>query len=209
MTEPFMIFGEIGFDENCRPEPLGKYLRANPAPATPEIIINSPGGSAVDGAAMLAEIERHGNATCRVVGMAASAASLLMLGGREVVLHREAMVMIHEPASIAFGTSQDFRKAADSLEKFTGVYAAAYARLTGNSEESIRRWMRDETWLSAEEALALNFCDRIEGGEDPVAYAKFDYGRFRHAPAHLVRMAQKNGWATASPDASKKESTDA
>lgn len=207
--EPFMIFGEIGFDENCRPAPLGNYLRANPAPAAPEIIINSPGGSAIDGATMLAEIERHGNATCRVIGMAASAASLLMLGGREVLIHRDAIVMIHEPALMAFGTSQDFRDAADTLDKFTGIYAAAYARLTGNSEKSIRSWMKDETWLTAEEALALNFCDRIEGGGDPVAYAKFDYGRFRQAPAHLVRLAQKNGWATVSPDASKKESTDA
>ncbi|MFD1193349.1 head maturation protease, ClpP-related [Seohaeicola saemankumensis] len=200
---PFMVFGEIGF-ENCRPEPLGNFLRANPAPAAPEIIINSPGGGAVDGAAMLAEIERHGNAVCRVIGMAASAASLLMLGGREVVMHRDAMVMIHEPASMVFGTSKDFRTAADNLDKFTAIYAAAYARLSGNSEQSIRRWMKDETWLSSEEALALNFCDRVEGGQDPVAYAQFDYGRFRHAPAHLMRIAQQNGWATGSSNVSEK-----
>lgn len=206
MSDPFMIFGEIGL-ENCRAEPLAEYLRANPAKA--EVHINSYGGHAIEGAAMLAALERHGRATVLVSGMAASAASLLMLGGSEVVLHRDAIIMIHEPSSIAFGTSEDFRKAADSMEKMTSIYAAAYARLTGNSEKAIRRWMKDETWMSAEEALALNFCDRIDGGGDPVAYAKFDYGRFRQAPAHLVRMTQQNGWAAASPDVSEKGKTHA
>ena len=73
----------------------------------------------------------------------------------------------------------------------------------------MREWMRTETWLSAEEALALNFCDRIEGGESTPPIARFDFTRFQSAPEFLVRMARENGWATASPEQGKRKRTDA
>lgn len=69
--------------------------------------------------------------------------------------------------------------------------------------------MKAETWLTAEEALSLNFIDQIEGDAKPVAVAAFDFTRFQHAPAMLVQMARANGWATASPDAGTKETTHA
>jgi ATP-dependent protease ClpP protease subunit len=196
MTPHYAIHGEIG-DGDARAEPLGNFLRANRGPVT--VTINSVGGHAHEGGAMLGELERHGHATCIVEGMAASAASLLMMGGRTVVLHPAAMVMIHEPSGLSYGPAEAHRYAAGVLDKMTLVYAEAYARLTGNPLELVRKWMADETWLNAEEALALNFCDRIEGAEATVAFAAYDYSKFRHAPAQLVQLARSKGWVSGSP----------
>lgn len=206
MPLQYLVMDEIGFGD-ARAEPLVNFLTANPGPV--EILLNSPGGIATEGAAMLAAIEQHGQVTVRVSGIAASAASLLMVGGKVVTMHREAHVMIHDPAVMAYGNGAKLRKWADDLDKIGATYASAYSRLTGNKIQMVRAWMEKETWMTAGEALALNFCDRIEGDEQPEPVASFDYGMFRHAPAHLVRLAQQNGWATASPDTGKKEITNA
>ena len=60
--------------------------------------------------------------------------------------------------------------------------------------------MGAETWLSADEALALNLDDAIKERREAEAVARFDYSRFRAAPEALVRMAHDHGWATVSPD---------
>lgn len=76
----------------------------------------------------------------------------------------------------------------------------AYANATGNDLNLILGWMKAETWLSAEEARELNFCDVIEDAEtasSPVA--AFDFTKFKSAPPELVRLAIKSGWAAASP----------
>lgn len=202
MIPEYYLFDEIGIGD-CRAEPLGRFLAANPGEVT--LRINSPGGIATEGAAMVAAIEQHGNVAVQVSGIAASAASLVMVAGRRVSLHRDSMVMIHDPAALAFGTGDQLRKWADTLDKIAGVYAATYARHTGNPVDLIAGWMAAETWMTAEEAKALRFCDAIEGGEAAAPVAAFDYGKFRNAPAHLVQMARKNGWAAGTPVTGKKE----
>lgn len=203
MTPPrFDIAGEIGLD-NATGAAVGRFLDANPGPV--DIFINSFGGVATEGAAIMAALERHGQATAHVQGVAASAASLAMLGAKRVVMHSAATIMIHEPGTMAFGTAGDMRAAADVLDKLTAIYASAYARATGNPEARIAAWMAEETWLTADEAVALNFADEIAADpEGPVAIAAFDYRKFKAAPAHLVQMALKNGWATVSPVSKEK-----
>lgn len=107
---------------------------------------------------------------------------------------------LHEPSAFTFGTAEEHRAGADALEKMTEVYAKAYARATGHSVQRIAAWMKEETWLTAEEAFELNFCDEIEARQnDMQMVAAFDYGRFRNAPANLVTLARNNGWVTGSP----------
>lgn len=207
MTAPsFRIEGIIG-EDTARAAPIAEFLAANPGPV--EVVVNSPGGDAFEGAAMKADIEHHGHVTAIGEGIVASAASLLLMGGAEIILHRDTMFMIHDPAGLSFGPADTHRRTAATLDKIGDVYASAYARASGNPVARVKAWMREETWLTAEEAVALNFADRIEESERIVACAAFDFTRFRNAPASLVRMAQVNGWATASPDAGKKETTNA
>ncbi len=207
MRARFDISGEIG-EPGARAADLVEFLKANPGAV--DVSINSPGGIASEGAAIMAALEAHGAAHVRIVGMAASAASLAALGGKAVTMHSAALLMIHDPSAFTFGTAEDHRAGAETLDKMTGVYAAAYARATGHSVARIAAWMKSETWLTAQEALELNFCDAIEADSDgSQMVAAFDYGRFRNAPAELVTMARKNGWVTESPVISKRGQADA
>lgn len=203
MTPQLNIFDEIGISAS-RLAVVEPFLSDNPGPAT--VHINSPGGIATEGAAIAAAIERHGNVTIRVSGIAASAASLVMVAGKRIILHRDALVMIHDPAALAYGTGPQLRKWADDLDKIGTVYAASYSHHTGNPVKTVAKWMADETWLTAEEAVALNFADEIEG-EAAAEAATFDYTAFRNAPAQLVQLARKNGWAAARPNKTGKKET--
>ena len=202
MSPRFEIEGVIGLDQ-ATPSALGRFLSDNPGPVT--LSINSAGGDAMAGAAMMAQIERHSRVSVQVQGIAASAATLLVVAGHEVVVHQAAMLMIHEPYALADGTAEAHRLAADALDKMSRTYAEAYARHTGHSVDRILAWMRAETWMTAQEAVELRFADRIEMQAAPPAMAAFDYTRFRAAPAELVQAAHKNGWAAGTPDSQTKE----
>lgn len=193
MMPTFTIEGIIG-EGDATASAVSAFLQANPAEAS--IKINSPGGNAVEGAAIMSELEAHGNVSALVQGIAASAASLAVMGAKEIVMHDAAMLMIHEPSMLIFGRSAALRNGADTLDKMSGIYAHAYARASGNSPEMVAAWMAAETWMSAEDALALNFIDKIAAAETaPVMAAAFDYSLFREAPQQLVQLAQKHGWA--------------
>lgn len=157
---------------------------------------------------MLAEIERHGCVTAIGQGIVASAATLPLICASEIVLHRDVAVMIHDPAGMTIGPAPAHRATADMLEKLGGIYAQAYARNIGHPVARVSAWMAEETWLTAEEALALNFCDRIEDPDGaapvPPAVAGFDVTAFHNPPAALVQLV--NGRAAVPPASSEKES---
>lgn len=187
---------------------VSEFLAANAGKV--EVLVNSPGGDATEGAAICAALEsRAADVTARIEGIAASAASLAVMGAGRIVMHPAALMMIHEPHAWTQGTGDDMRKTAADLDKFSKVYAEAYARATGHPVDRIAAWMKAETWLTAEEALELNFCDAIEGGAAAEPLARFDYSRFRAVPPELLRAARANGWVPAAPDAGKMEKPDA
>jgi ATP-dependent Clp protease protease subunit len=197
MSARFYLSGEIG-EGKARAQVLGAFLRDNPGPV--ELFINSPGGIATEGAALMAEVERHGKVTARLQGVVASAATLPAVAASRIIMHPSAVFMIHEPMTVAYGQADALRVTAETLDKLTGIYGAAYAKATGLDLKLILAWMKAETWLSAEEAKELNFCDLIEEtGAESSAVAAFDYTKFKSPPAELVRLAVANGWANGSP----------
>lgn len=195
MNNILHIHGPIGEGENTALA-VGDFLSVNiGVPVT--LVVNSYGGIASDGAAMMALIEQHGQVRAEVIGVAASAASLMIMGAAEIAIHAAAQLMIHEPSNLAWGTANDLRREAENLDKLTETYAAAYSRATGHPVARIRAWMAAETWMTAEEAIALNFADQIFGETEaakPEAVAAFDYTRFRNPPAALVDIATRKGW---------------
>lgn len=204
MSARFELNGDIETGQASR---LAGFLAANPGAVT--LHINSPGGDALEGAALMAEVERHGAVTVRVQGIAASAATLPMVAAQQVIMHPAAMVMIHEPSAWGGGTADQLRDTAATLDKMSATYAAAYARHTGHTVSRIAAWMKAETWLTAEEAVELRFADQIEKAKAPQVVAAYDYTKFRQPPEGLVRLAQKNGWATGSPIPKSKEKKNA
>jgi ATP-dependent protease ClpP protease subunit len=202
MMPSHRIEGEIGWEATAGG--LASFLAANRGRPV-EIVFNSPGGLATEGAAMKAELEKHGRAIGIVRGISASAASLALMGCDRIVMHPDAFLMIHEPSAGTWGAADDHRKAAEVLDLMTGVYADGYARRAKMDKEKALELMAAETWMDAEMAVDLGFADMIEAeGSTQLLVARFDYaGRFRHAPAALIAMAREKGWATRSPEHGK------
>ena len=156
------VSGFIG-EPPATADDLARFLAA--AGGQPvEVVVNSPGGDAYEGSAMLAEMQRYpGRVTVLIEGIAASAASLVAMGGDEILIDAAAVLMIHNPATLTIGTAADLRASADTLDKLAGIYAAAYAARSGNRTVDVLGWMHSETWMTAEEAVALGFADRVIG----------------------------------------------
>jgi ATP-dependent Clp endopeptidase proteolytic subunit ClpP len=123
--------------------------------------INSPGGNVWDGLSIYNQLRgRKAPVTTRVVGIAASIASIIALAGDRVEMADAALMMIHDPSGMASGTSEDMRKMAEALDQHAQVLVGVYAKKTGRSAESIRAAMRAETWFTTPEALAFGLVDK-------------------------------------------------
>ena len=130
---------------------------------TAEVIVNSPGGSATERAAIFAEIRAHpAPITIRVRGIAASAASLLVMAGDTITIAPAASMMLHDPAAITIGNADQHRASLATLEELSSIYAQTHAEASGQPVELVRQWMRAESWLSPQDAVTLGFADRIE-----------------------------------------------
>ncbi len=162
MNRPtFRIAGYIGAGRNTAMA-LAEFL-AEHSSRDVDVIVNSPGGDAFEGAAILAEAEAHGRVRFRVRGVAASSASLLICGGASVLMHPAAFWMAHHPWSIIAGDADAHRKEAELLEKVGRTDAEIYSRFSGQPVARVQAWLAEETWLSAEEAVALGFADGLDG----------------------------------------------
>lgn len=123
--------------------------------------INSPGGNVWDGLSIYNQLRgRRAPVTTRVVGIAASIASIIALAGDKVEMADAALMMIHDPSGMASGTSEDMRKMADALDQHAEVLVGVYQKKTGRSSEAIRAAMKAETWFTTPEALAFGLADK-------------------------------------------------
>jgi len=123
--------------------------------------INSRGGNVWDGLSIYNQLRgRRAPVTTRVVGIAASIASIIALAGDKVEMADAALMMIHDPSGMASGTSEDMRKMADALDQHAEVLVSVYAKKTGRSSESIRAAMKAETWFTTAEAIQFGLVDK-------------------------------------------------
>lgn len=157
------------------------------------VYINSPGGAAWDGLAIMNALRRHrANVEVTVDALAASAASVIAMAGDHVVMNRGAELMIHEASGMAWGTAEDLRDTAGLLDKLCDSYADTYAARAGGDRDKWRAVMRAETWYTAEEAVLAGLADEwVDAPAAAASAAHFDLSRFRHqgrahAPAPLM-----------------------
>lgn len=132
--------------------------------------INSPGGDAYSGLAIF-NLLRDQKVPVNVIvdGVAASAASIVAMAGTNVRIPKSAILMIHDPWTIALGDVQAMQKAIDQLAVVKKAAVAAYAAKTGMAESEIAKLMSDETWMTGEEAVAKKFADSIGHEVSPPA----------------------------------------
>ena len=134
--------------------------------------INSNGGDVFQAQAMYNYLKSHSaNITVRVDGIAASAASLVAMAGNKIIMPENSMMMIHNPAGGCYGEADDMREVAEVLDKVRDILANAYVAKTGQEREKIIQMMNEETWLTANEAHELKFCDEVEKAVEITAMA--------------------------------------
>ena len=124
--------------------------------------LNSPGGNVFAAAEIYTMIRDYpGNVTVRIASIAASAASVVAMAGNQVQMSPTALLMIHDPSTIAMGNAKDMERAITTLNEVKESIINAYAFKTGLSRNRISKLMSDETWLNAKKAVELGFADVI------------------------------------------------
>lgn len=108
-----------------------------------------------------------GKVTVKIDGIAASAASVIAMAGDKVLMSSVAMVMIHNPSTVAFGEKVDMEKAIAMLDEVKASIINAYERKTNLSRVQLAHMMDAETWMDANKAVQLGFADEIIGEVDP------------------------------------------
>lgn len=150
--------------------------------------INSPGGDVFDGIAMYNDLVSHkGNVRVEITGMAASIASIIAMGGKQIAIAPNAMMMIHNAWTIAMGNADDFEEQAAVLNKIDGVLALTYATQKGTPGiRTIKQMMSDESWFNGKEAVENGFATELLQPADNSTQAKFDLSPFSNVPKSLL-----------------------
>lgn len=162
--------------------------------------INSPGGSVFDGFAIYNLLRAHnGQVTVYVDGLAASAASVIAMAGDDVVMGSASMMMIHDPWTIAIGDSEEFLKTAETLEKIKDSIIVAYASKAKDIDaEAISAMMRDETWMTAAEAVQMGFASRTHESEAQISNLARPWINKAPDPDKISdKPAEQNAWRVA------------
>jgi len=124
--------------------------------------LNSPGGSVFEGIAIANAIRSHpAHVTVTVDSLAASIASVIALAGDRVVMMPQSQFMVHNASGAAYGDASEMTKMADLLDKQSLNIAQAYAEHTGRPLAEWQAYMADETWFTAEEAVAAGLADAV------------------------------------------------
>ena len=143
------------------------------------IHINSLGGEVFDGMAIYSIIQRRkAKTTVYIEGIAASIASVIAVAADRVIMSENSLLMIHNAWGGGNGDASEMRKQADVLDKISNEIAEIYVKKTKRPYNEIVDMMREETWLTAEEAVALGFADAIS---EPIKVAaKYDVSKFKN-----------------------------
>lgn len=189
MDETLTLYGEIG------PEWAGMIsdvavLRALESLANAKKIhvrINSPGGDYFMGVSIANALRRHSaKIIVHVDALAASAASVIAMGGDRVIMHPGALMMIHRAWSITMGNAADFAKAADTLNKVDENLIDVYHKRTGMDKAKIRTMVDAETWMDGAEAVQFGFADEADA-QPTGASAKVPTGWYNKTPKEIGR----------------------
>lgn len=130
--------------------------------------LNSPGGNVFAAAEIYTMIRDYPHkVTVKIASIAASAASVIAMAGNTVEMSPTALLMIHDPSTIAMGNAKDMEKAIATLNEVKESIINAYAAKTGLSRNRISKLMSDETWINAKKAVELGFADVILFDEKP------------------------------------------
>lgn len=180
-----------------------------------DIYINSTGGSVFEGVAIYNQLRRvSAKKVVHIDGFACSIASVIAMAGDEIVMPRNALMMIHNAWTYACGNADELRKSADDLEIVSAAMSTAYLDKSGGKldKDKLAEMLRNETWLSAEDCLAYGLCDRIDERDADMADAAAKMDKVTANLKGRVEIAksiaaQLRGLETPPPRSKKPEET--
>ncbi len=136
-----------------------------------QLTINSPGGDVYTASEIYTELKDYdGNVESRIVGVAASAASVIAMAGK-VKMSPTAQLMIHNATTISWGDHREMDKTAEFLKGVNKSVSTSYQQKTGISEDELLKLMDEETWMTAEDAKEKGFVDEIMFNDAPQVVA--------------------------------------
>ena len=151
---------ESFWGDEVTPKAFREELEADSGDIT--VWINSPGGNVFAAAEIYTMLRDYqGTVTVKIDAIAASAASVIAMAGNKVLMSPVAMLMIHDPSTIAMGNARDMEKAISTLNEVKESIINAYAFKTGLTRSRIAKLMENETWMNAKKAVELGFADEI------------------------------------------------
>ena len=168
----FDVIGRDYWDEGVTAKRIAGVLRSmNGEDVT--VNINSPGGDMFEGLAIYNLLrEYQGKVTVKVLGIAASAASIIAMAGDEIQIGRGAFLMIHNCWVVAMGNRHDFTELSAYLEPFDNAMADIYAARSGLDAETVQKLMDAESYIGGSDAVekgladGLLSADAVSGGDD-------------------------------------------
>ena len=191
------IAEESWFDDDVTPQLFRDELFAGNGPVT--IWINSPGGDCVAASQIYAMLmDYKGDVTVKIDGVAASAASVIAMAGTKVLMAPTALMMIHNPATLAIGDSAEMQKAIEMLSEVKESIINAYEIKTNMRRSKLSQLMDAETWMNANKAIEYGFADGILEDEkkSPDAAVSFAFSRKAVTNSLLNKLAKKSAPAS-------------
>jgi ATP-dependent Clp protease, protease subunit len=164
------IYGAIGddywADRSITAKTIAAELRKFGS-ADVEVHINSPGGDMFEGIAIYNVLAAHpGNVTVKIMGLAASAASIIAMAGNTVKMGLGSFMMIHECWVMAIGNKTSLKEVADWLAPFDDALRDIYVQRTSQEEKKVEKWMKSEKMFSASDAIDNGFADEMLSADE-------------------------------------------
>ncbi|HEL1717616.1 TPA: Clp protease ClpP [Streptococcus suis] len=187
------IADETWFGDEVTPQVFKNDLHAESGDIT--LWINSPGGDVFAAAQIYNMLmDYKGDVHVMIDGLAASAASVIAMAGTTVSMSPVAMMMIHNPWTVAQGEAKDMQKVIEMLGEIKESIINAYELRTGLSRTKLSHLMDSESWFNAKKAVELGFADKIlfdKQGEHGMDIESYSFSRTAAQQDLLVKMQAK------------------
>ncbi|MFI3108537.1 Clp protease ClpP, partial [Streptococcus suis] len=189
------IADETWFGDEVTPQVFKNDLHAGNGDIT--LWINSPGGDVFAAAQIYNMLmDYKGDVHVVIDGLAASAASVIAMAGTTVSMSPVAMMMIHNPWTVAQGEAKDMQKVIEMLGEIKESIINAYELRTGLSRTKLSHLMDSESWFNAKKAVELGFADKIlfdKQEEHGMETESYSFSRTAVQQDLLVKMQAKLG----------------
>lgn len=158
--------------------------------------VNSPGGSVFDANVIYNAIKRHPakNKVMHITGMAASAASYLMMSCDKRIIYDGGVIMVHLPSTICYGNREDFLKEIEILGTVENEMVEIYKKATNLSENEIKALLEAETWMGSDEAIEKGFCTEKSEAKATASISSglVKKNNYKNIPKNLIQKEDIN-----------------